>query len=125
MLMGRFVPLEQSNSPLAIKTGIDLVHMPRFEKHVTDQRFLHRILTDREMELFEALTTTRRRLEFLCGRYACKEAYSKAVGTGIGVTDFHDFEVLKNDLGAPVSDKGAVSISHDGAYAIGMVIIYG
>ena len=42
---------------------------------------------------FEKLST-KRQIEFLAGRFACKEAFSKAWGTGIGKVGLQDIEVL-------------------------------
>ncbi|QIK69718.1 holo-[acyl-carrier-protein] synthase [Erysipelothrix sp. HDW6C] len=116
--------MEPLNLQSEIKIGTDLVHMPRYEKFVEDARFIQKVLTPNEQYLFNALVHPRKKLEFLCGRYAAKEAYAKAKGTGIGVTSFLDIEVLKNESGCPISKQAQVSISHDGEYAIAMVLVY-
>ena len=46
-------------------------------------KFRLRILTEEELAIYESLTA-HRRVEFLAGRFAGKEAFSKAKGTGIG-----------------------------------------
>lgn len=99
--------------------------MPRLEKHIENEAFLTKILTENELVLYKALNHSRRKLEFLSGRYAAKEAYAKAVGTGIGHVDFLDFEVLYDDLGKPMHPNSLISISHDGDYAIAVVILNG
>lgn len=109
--------------PLNLQLGTDLVFMPRFVDKVDNPQFIRKVLTDKEQELFETITHERQRLEFICGRYACKEAYAKALGVGIGHVDFLDFEVLKDQFGAPVSNRGKCSISHDGDYCIAVVIL--
>lgn len=111
--------MEHSN----FRLGTDLVFMPRFKDKINNQVFLDKVLTSNEQELMKTLNSDKRKLEFLCGRFACKEAYAKALGTGIGKIDFLDLEILKNDLGAPISDSGTFSISHDGDYTIAMVIV--
>lgn len=105
--------------------GIDLVYMPRFVDKITNQAFLKRVLTTEELKLFNSLKATRRKLEFLCGRYACKEAYSKALKLGIGKIDFHDFEILKDENNVPVTNKRNIelSISHDEDYTIAVVMV--
>lgn len=108
---------------LNLRLGTDLVFMPRLVDKLSNQRFINKVLTKNEQELFNELSLERHRLEFLCGRFACKEAYAKAMGTGIGVVDFLNVEVLKNDVGAPISDQGTFSISHDGDYAMAVVIV--
>ena len=41
------------------------------------------------------------KIEYLAGRWSAKEAFSKAMGTGIGKLGFQDLEVLNNERGAP------------------------
>lgn len=106
-----------------ISVGIDLVYMPRLLKHLNDERWLKKILTEAEYRQFLDLSLERHRLEYFCGRFAAKEAYSKALKTGIGEVSFHDFEVLKLESGQPYSSKAEVSISHDHEYATAVVII--
>ncbi len=79
----------------------------------------------KERDIYESLQTEKRKVEFLSGRFAAKEAFSKAKGTGIGEVDFLDFEVLKDELGKPISKEGDVSISHDEDYAMAVVMLYG
>lgn len=97
--------------------------MPRLINKLENEKFLNKILTPKELVLFNELKLEERKLEFLAGRFACKEAYSKAMGLGIGKIDFLDVEVLKDELGAPISEQGTFSISHDGEYAIAVVIV--
>lgn len=106
-----------------IKLGTDIVYMPRLLKQVSNPRFLNKVLTKAELSLFNELNSERRKLEFLSGRFAAKEAYAKAVGLGIGKIDFLDFEVLKDENGKPINDFASVSISHDNDYCIAVVIV--
>lgn len=46
-------------------------------------KFMERILTENERNVAKGLKGSRL-TEFVAGRFAAKEAYSKAVGTGIG-----------------------------------------
>lgn len=65
--------------------GLDLVEIARIMDTVQRQpRFPERILSEQELERYHNYTTERRRIEFLAGRFAVKEAFSKALGTGIG-----------------------------------------
>ena len=60
-----------------------------------------KILTPAELTVFLELSP-KRQGEFLAGRFSAKEAYSKAVGTGIGQTvSFLDIEILNDTLGRP------------------------
>ncbi|MBP2098726.1 holo-ACP synthase [Enterococcus rivorum] len=109
--------------------GIDIVELSRIEKIVSEKSsFVKRVLTDKELILFESLSY-RRQVEFLAGRFACKEAFSKALGTGIGSVGFQDIEILKERSGAPKVTKSPhsgsvfVSISHTDTIAVGQIIL--
>lgn len=109
--------------------GIDIVELSRIEKIATRQpRFLERILTIAERNVYETLTN-RRQIEFLAGRFAAKEAVAKAVGTGISeMLSWQDIEVLNDDRGkpmvsAPVNSLIHLSISHSKEYAVAQVIL--
>lgn len=106
-----------------IKIGCDLVFMPRLEKHLNDTQWIKKILTDNEYAQFLKLKLPRRRLEYFSGRFAAKEAYSKAIYTGIGKVGFHDYEVLTGENGRPINAYSEVTISHDNDYAMAVVLI--
>jgi holo-[acyl-carrier protein] synthase len=56
--------------------GIDIIELSRIEEIVTRQKKLvDRILTENEKQTFVHLPE-RRKIEFLAGRFAAKEAYS-------------------------------------------------
>jgi len=110
--------------------GLDLVELERIKKAMQRSRkFVERILTEREIALFDQLSASRQ-LEFLAGRFAAKEAYSKAVGTGIGQgCELHQIEILKDKLGKPVlyfdgqPANGFISITHTGQVAAAQVVL--
>lgn len=112
--------------------GIDLIELERIEKALEkNSRFAGRILTETEKELyFDKMTNSRRKTEFLAGRFAAKEAFAKACGQGIGELSFQDMEVITNKAGAPslkVSGyKGYtihLSITHSRDYAVAQVVM--
>lgn len=112
-----------------IGIGIDIVELERIQKLLERQnRFVDRILTESEKELFESLTS-RRKVEFFAGRFAAKEAFSKAFGTGIGEElSFLDIEIEKDEKGKvyitkPLKDGVHLSISHSKEYAVAHVVI--
>ena len=58
------------------------------------EKFRTRILTEAELKIYESFTG-HRQTEFLAGRFAGKEAFAKAQGTGIGATcNFIDIEII-------------------------------
>jgi holo-[acyl-carrier protein] synthase len=110
--------------------GLDVTEIERITvAHDRSSKFKERILTTQEIKRFEKLSETRQ-LEFLAGRFAAKEAFAKALGTGIGEScSFHDIEVLPNDLGKPIlffkgiEVEGHISITHTKQFAAAQVIL--
>lgn len=108
--------------------GIDIIELSRVQEIINRQpKFVERILCPGEIKIFESLTAARK-TEFLAGRFAAKEAYSKANGTGIGkLLSFQDIEIAADTMGKPFilrpEGYSHVSISHSRDYAIAQVII--
>lgn len=113
--------------------GVDAAEIPRIRAAVErwGQRFLDRVYTLGEQ------TYCRGRAESLAGRFAAKEAVSKALGTGIRRLRWRDIEVLPDRRGRPtvyLYGKAAaraqqmgvawlsVSITHTDELAIAFVI---
>ena len=111
--------------------GIDLIKTSRME-HLMEhfgERGLLKFLSPDELQLIKSYKTA-------AGFWAIKEAFSKALGTGIGKScSFHDMRIYKTDKGAPqlsLSKKiidefkiidVSISITHDGEYAVGVVAV--
>ncbi|MCF6093763.1 holo-ACP synthase [Microaerobacter geothermalis] len=123
---------------MIIGIGIDLVEISRIKKIIENQgRFIYRIFTPREIALFPS--NGLRRIEYISGRFAAKEAFSKAAGTGIGRRcSWKDIEIIPDDSGKPYlwlsqemiqklsftsRMKIHLSISHGKQYAIAQVIL--
>ena len=67
--------------------GIDLIEIERIRKVLYKQpKLVDRVLTENEKLKFEKFTHEKRKIEFLAGRFVVKEAFSKALGTGLGQT---------------------------------------
>ena len=97
--------------------GIDIEELASIESAVTrHEGFAERVLTAKQ-------------IEYLAGRWSAKEAFSKAMGTGIGKLGFQDLEVLNNERGAPYfsqspfSGKIWLSISHTDQFVTASVIL--
>lgn len=109
--------------------GLDIVELSRIAALIEKQRrFPDRVLTQHEKDVFLGLNN-RRKIEFLAGRFAAKEAFSKAYGTGIGgELSFLDIEVQTDKKGKPfivkpIVDGVHLSITHSREYAAAQVII--
>lgn len=118
-----------------VTSGIDVIEIDRIAAAIDrwGNRFLRRIYTDAE------LTACRGRAQSLAGRFAAKEAASKALGVGIRVLSWRDIEILRGPMGKPVIElhgkaallaerqhlKGwEVSITHSRTDAIAVVIAW-
>jgi holo-[acyl-carrier protein] synthase len=111
--------------------GVDITELDRMETLINRQpRLKERILTESEILIFEKLNG-RRKVEYFAGRFAAKEAFSKANGTGIGKhLSFLDIEITSDDKGKPMISKPFsegvhLSISHSRDYAVAQVVIEG
>jgi len=115
-----------------LRTGVDLIEIERLERVIEryGERFTQRVFT--HQELAEA-----KNIASLAGRFAAKEAVSKALGTGIGAVTWQEIEILRGPQREPVLRlQGAaaklaqeldlrewsVSLSHTEDYAIAMVV---
>lgn len=110
--------------------GLDIVEMKRIKAaHEKSRNFAERILSVRELAQLDTLSKARQ-IEYLAGRFAAKEAYSKANGTGIREgCSFQQIEVLNDELGKPIlyfdgiKVNGFVSITHTKEVAAAQVIL--
>lgn len=114
---------------MIIGVGVDMIELNRIKRHLENDRFLSRILTNTEYHNYKQLKTVRQ-AEFLAGRFAAKEAYAKAKGTGIGKQlSWQDIEVIREQSGKPtietewVDEKIHLSITHNKSCATAFVVI--
>ena len=119
-------------------TGTDIIEISRIEKAATrTQAFLDKIFTENEQAYCEAQKTGK--YQSYAARYAAKEAFFKALGTGYryGLA-FKEIEVVNDALGKPeisvhgkvkafVSERHIVrihlSLSHIKETAVAFVIL--
>jgi len=109
--------------------GLDVTELDRIGKAYERRNgFAERVLTENELLLFNGLKGVRK-MEFLAGRYAAKEAFSKAYGTGIGKLTFQDVEILPGNRRKPEITKSPfvgncfVSITHSSNIIVAQVIL--
>ncbi len=118
--------------------GTDIVNIDRIQKIILKNKegFIKRVLTDHEQALFANKADS---AAFCAKRFAAKEAFSKALGTGIGrVVSFQDLTIRNNDNGKPhfipseklrlyLLEKGVkqahLSISDESQYAVAFVVL--
>ena len=121
---------------MVLRTGIDIVEIGRLEEvnPAIRVRFIQRVFTPLEQQL------TRLSYPSLAGRFAAKEAVSKALGTGIGKVRWQDIEIARGPAGEPVLQlhgrarevaewlgltTWSVSISHGREHAVAVAVAMG
>jgi holo-[acyl-carrier protein] synthase len=121
---------------MALRSGIDIVEINRMDEINPSirARFINRVFTPAEQELARGQTPS------LAGRFAAKEAVSKALGTGIGRVHWQDIEILRGPAGEPVLQlhglarevaarlgliEWSVSISHGRTHAVAVAVALG
>jgi len=127
----------QSRFFMIIGVGIDITDQQRIKNSIEKfgQRFVEQILTANEIA---ACSRYRFPVEHYAGKFAVKEAFMKAVSTGLNKIGLQEIEVLNKESGAPyinVYGKAAeiykdlavtnmhVTISHDKDMAVAVVIL--
>ncbi len=117
--------------------GTDIIEVKRMEKSISNgTRFREKIFSEHEQKYCE---TKKNKFQNYGGRFAAKEAFFKAVGTGYrGGIGFSDIEIINDELGKPeivFSEKAEefykelkikkihVTITHIKEYASANVVI--
>ncbi|MDF9824716.1 holo-[acyl-carrier protein] synthase [Breznakia sp. PF5-3] len=105
---------------MIIGIGCDIVEIDRIKDK--QEELAKRILTQAEYQLYKSYAV-KRRLEFLVGRFAAKEAIFKACNKTVLISNI---EVLQGDSGEPICNWGDyqihISIAHEKHYAIAYAI---
>lgn len=113
-----------------------MIEVARFgsQKPEIRRRFIDRVFTEAEQAYCGDQD------QHLAGRFAAKEAASKALGCGIGEISFREAEILNDELGMPVLflhgkaaeraerlglKQWSVSITHLKEYAAAVVVMEG
>lgn len=82
--------------------GCDIVNIERIAKlyKKSPEQFLERIFT--KNEIANAPENIEQKISYLAKRFAAKEAFAKALGTGIGgEVSFNEIEILNDQNGMP------------------------
>lgn len=123
---------------MIIGIGTDIAEVARIEKNIENNNFKEKVFTSNEIAYCE---TKVNKAERFAARFAAKEAFFKALGTGLrsGMA-FKEVEVLNDELGKPylnilgktseiIAKKKIrvmhVSLSHTKETAIAMVVLEG
>ena len=133
MLIAKLI--QKCNMILGI--GTDIIEVERVRKAIARQGFKEKVFSEREI----AYCDKEERGERYAARYAAKEAFSKAMGTGWAAdVDIHSVEIINDEKGKPniiLSGKALdlftglggirihVSLSHIKETALAFVVIEG
>ena len=118
--------------------GIDLVEVDRLKKSIEKfgDRFINRLFTENEIKYCQTKLNS---FQHFAVRFAAKEAFLKAIGTGLraGMT-WHQIEIINDEQGKPSIlthdecykilqkldiKKTELSLSHTNQHGIAVVIL--
>lgn len=116
--------------------GTDIAEVRRFEKWVKDPNMIERFFNEKECGFSGTLAS---QCQHYAARFAAKEAFSKALGTGITGFNLKEVYITNNEEGAPILHiegaaldlmnnrlgqcKAFVSLSHEKDYALAFVVL--
>ena len=82
-----------------IGNGVDIVENKRINKLIDNKKFIKRVFTNKEIRFSKNI---KNKTSYYAKRFAAKEAFVKALGTGFRYEiNFSDIEVINNKLGKP------------------------
>ena len=116
-----------------ISNGIDLIEIDRIKKSLESEGFRTRVFGADELSELES-----RKAQSYAAAFCAKEAFGKAVGTGLCGFDMKDVQVLHDENGKPyfrlsgrakeladsLGYEFALSITHTDLYAAAIVTAY-
>ena len=83
--------------------GVDIIDNLRIKKSISNKKFVKRIFTKNEINISKKINN---KTSFFSKRFAAKEAFAKAMGTGIrNNLNFNDIEIINDKLGKPYYAK--------------------
>jgi len=121
---------------MIVGIGIDVVQIHRLEKWARDSSLLERFFDARELDVVRE--RGQGMVRSLAARFAAKEAFCKALGTGLAGIVLKDIMVLNrkdekprlhlegsalNALKAAGAGQTHLSLTHDGDTAVAMVVL--
>lgn len=117
---------------MVLGLGNDIIEISRIKKAMQNPKFITRVFTSMEVDQIEKKGN---KFASYAGRFAVKEAISKAFGSGVRDFNLKDIEVLNDYLGKPIvtlknnlenkykNKRIEVAISHCKEYAMATAII--
>ena len=79
--------------------GIDIIKNKRIKNLIKNKTFINRIFGSKEVKISNKILN---KTNYFAKRFAAKEAFAKAVGTGFkNELNFKDIEILNDKIGKP------------------------
>ena len=101
---------------MILGTGVDITDVRRFKKWVEQPELIDRFFNPLERSSGKSISA---QCQHYAARFAAKEAFSKALGTGVGAeVGLTDFSVLCGERGEPravFSARGRAALENAGA----------
>ena len=83
--------------------GVDIIENKRIKKSIKNNRFKERVYSSKELK---QSTLSKDKIRYFSKRFAAKEAFAKALGTGFrNNLNFKDIEIINDKLGKPYYAK--------------------
>lgn len=115
--------------------GVDIVRIDRIAKSIQNPRFLERVFSAEEICVFAQKNMP---VQSIAAAFSAKEAFSKALGTGVRGFSLPEVEVLHDALGKPyfrlggraaarAAERGlafSLSLSHTDEVAVAFVVAH-
>ncbi|WP_323847536.1 MAG: 4'-phosphopantetheinyl transferase superfamily protein [Phytoplasma sp.] len=109
--------------------GVDLVELEEIKKVGID-KIANRILSNEENLIYQKINHLTRKISFLAGRWAAKEAIFKAYRKGDYQNNYSDWSILNDEasgfpyvINSYLTCKIMISISHSKNYALAFVVL--
>lgn len=114
-------------------TGVDAIEISRITKSMARKKFLERYFALEEQEYF---TSRGNCPQTVAGHFAAKEAFAKAMGTGVRGFELREVGVVHDHLGKPAYHltggakalcgfrRLSLSITHTKEMAIAFVVVW-
>jgi holo-[acyl-carrier protein] synthase len=114
-------------------TGIDIIEISRIEKSIQNPRFILKVFSKSEQQLFEKKGFSS---QTIAANFAGKEAFSKALKTGIQGFALNEVSILRDENNAPYiklcgnakklaqNKNFDISLSHTDSLATAIVIMW-
>lgn len=111
---------------MIIGVGADIIEIRRIKEALErNDKFIDKLFSKEEIEYLKSRNL---RPEYVAGRFAAKEAVSKALGTGFRGFDFKDIVIDRTALGKPIvvlKGKAKLLAQKYGGYRIHVSISHG